>query len=82
MSDKDGLAEKRKEFLGHWLTLVKEMDAEGPFFLGKEPSLIDFVVAPWAVRSPSLSPPYHLCLLTVLDAPLGLRLLQRRPGHP
>jgi glutathione S-transferase len=26
------------------------MDAEGPFFLGKEPSMIDFVVAPWAMR--------------------------------
>ena len=26
------------------------MDEEGPFFLGREPSLIDFVMAPWAVR--------------------------------
>ena len=50
MSDKEGLAEVQKEFLGHWKTLASEMDPEGPFFLGKEPSLIDFVVAPWAVR--------------------------------
>ena len=49
MSDKEGLAEARKEFLKHWKEFAKEMDGEGPFFLGQEPSLIDFVVAPWAV---------------------------------
>ena len=49
MSDKQGLDEKRQEFLGHWKTLAREMDEQGPFFLGDEPSLIDFVVAPWAV---------------------------------
>jgi glutathione S-transferase len=41
---------RRQEFLGHWKTLTKEMDPDGPFFLGKEPSMIDFVVAPWAMR--------------------------------
>jgi glutathione S-transferase len=64
MSDKDGLAERRKEFLGHWLTLTKEMDEEGPFFLGKEPSLIDFVVAPWAVCSPCTTLPFYSYVLT------------------
>ena len=49
MDDKEGLAEVRKEFLGHLKTFATEMDPEGPFFLGKEPSLIDFVVAPWGV---------------------------------
>lgn len=45
-----GLTAAREEFLGHLKTFIKEMDSKGPFFLGAEPSLIDFVVAPWAVR--------------------------------
>lgn len=52
MSDKDGLDKTRQEFLGKWKEFAAEMDAEGPFFLGKEPTLIDFVVAPWAVSPP------------------------------
>ena len=50
MSDSKGLAATQEEFLGHLKEFSKEMDAEGPFFLGVEPSLIDFVVAPWAIR--------------------------------
>ena len=50
MSDEEGLEEARKEFLSTWRKFAGEMEGEGPFFLGKEPSLIDFVVAPWAVR--------------------------------
>lgn len=46
----DGLAEKRDEFLGYIKEFVKEMDAEGPFFGGKEFGLIDVVIAPWAIR--------------------------------
>jgi glutathione S-transferase len=49
MSDKDGLAEVRKEFVEKWREFATEMDKEGPFFGDKEPGLIDFVVAPWAV---------------------------------
>lgn len=49
MSDKEGLAEVRKEFVAKLKEFTKEMDSQGPFFLGSEPSLIDFVVAPWAV---------------------------------
>lgn len=26
------------------------MDTEGPFFLGKEISMVDIIIAPWAVR--------------------------------
>lgn len=29
---------------------TKEMESEGPFFLGTEFSLIDIVIAPWALR--------------------------------
>ncbi|KAK4930141.1 hypothetical protein LTR28_011675, partial [Elasticomyces elasticus] len=50
MSDREGLREARSDFLAHLTEFAKEMDREGPFFLGKEPSLVDFVVAPWAVR--------------------------------
>lgn len=40
----------REEFLGKLKEFAKEMHPSGPFFLGEEPSLIDFVVAPWVVR--------------------------------
>lgn len=36
--------------MGYLKEFAGEMDGEGPFFLGPEPSLIDFVVAPWVVR--------------------------------
>ncbi|KAF2197410.1 glutathione transferase omega-1 [Delitschia confertaspora ATCC 74209] len=47
---KEGLEEKRQEFLGYLKAFTKEMDTEGPYFLGKEFSLIDVIIAPWAVR--------------------------------
>ncbi|KAK0863708.1 hypothetical protein LTS02_006456 [Friedmanniomyces endolithicus] len=50
LSDGEGLGRVREEFLGRLMELAEEMDGEGPFFLGKEPTLIDFVVAPWIVR--------------------------------
>lgn len=50
MSDAAGLEEVRAEFLGKLKELAREMDPVGPFFLkGAEPSLIDFVIAPWIV---------------------------------
>lgn len=49
MSDKEGLAEARNDFVGKWRDFTQEMDKDGPFFFGSEPSLIDFVVAPWVV---------------------------------
>lgn len=51
MDDKEGLEGVRKEFLDKLKEFAKEMDTEGPFFLGNEPSLIDFVVAPWMVST-------------------------------
>jgi len=50
LSDKEGLKEKQTEFLNHLQEFTSEMNESGPFFLGSEPSLIDFVVAPFAVR--------------------------------
>ncbi|KAK7473034.1 hypothetical protein VKT23_001138 [Stygiomarasmius scandens] len=50
-SDDEGLKKLRDEFLGHLREWTKEMDKEGPFFAGKEPSLADFTIAPWVVRS-------------------------------
>lgn len=49
-SDEAGLAGVREEFLGKLKEFAAEMDEAGPFFLGAEPSLIDFVVAPWVQR--------------------------------
>ena len=48
--DDPGLAEKREEFLTQVKTFTKEMHQEGPFFIGPEPTLIDFIAAPWALR--------------------------------
>jgi glutathione S-transferase len=46
----EGLREKQLEFLGYIKEFTKEMDKEGPYFLGEEFSLIDVIIAPWAVR--------------------------------
>ena len=40
----------RAEFLDTLQQFSEAMDGTGPFFLGNEPSLVDFVMAPWAVR--------------------------------
>ncbi|KAI9730548.1 MAG: hypothetical protein M1834_005789 [Cirrosporium novae-zelandiae] len=48
-SDKT-IEDVRQEFLNHLKEWTNEMDPAGPFFLGKEPSLIDFVMGPWALR--------------------------------
>lgn len=60
MSDSAGLSEVREEFLQNLKQLAAEMDPQGPYFFGPEPSLIDFVVAPWVVSpepTPSNPPP-------------------------
>lgn len=40
----------REELHGHIKTLVAQMDPEGPWFLGKNISLVDISLAPWAKR--------------------------------
>jgi len=50
MSDNEGLRQVHEEFVAKLKEFAKEMDREGPFFLGLEPSLVDFVVAPWVMR--------------------------------
>lgn len=49
-SDDPGLDKVRQDFLGQMKQFVQEMGTDGPFFLGKELSLIDLVFAPWALR--------------------------------
>lgn len=49
-SNEAGLKNVRDEFLAKLKEFAAEMHPSGPFFLGSEPSLIDFVVAPWVVR--------------------------------
>ncbi|CAM6085034.1 unnamed protein product [Calypogeia fissa] len=44
------IEEVRAEFLGHLRTFITEADEEGPFFLGKEFSMVDVMLAPWLVR--------------------------------
>jgi glutathione S-transferase len=46
----DKLAQVRDEFLGHLKTWTKEMDPDGPYFLGQDIALPDLVLGPWAVR--------------------------------
>ena len=50
MDDKEGLEAARQDFLSKLRDLASELHPTGPFFLGSEPSLIDFVVAPWINR--------------------------------
>lgn len=47
-----GLAEKRNEFLAFIKEFTREMAPreEGPYFLGKEFTLVDIQLAPWALR--------------------------------
>lgn len=40
----------RSDFLSNLKQFTEEMDPTGPFFLGSELSLIDLVIAPWALR--------------------------------
>jgi glutathione S-transferase len=44
------LDDARVNFLGHIKTFVKEMDDDGPWFLGERFSLVDVMLAPWAKR--------------------------------
>ncbi|KAF1956553.1 glutathione S-transferase [Byssothecium circinans] len=44
------VGEQREEFLGHLKEFTREMDGEGPFFMGKEFGMVDIVMAPWALR--------------------------------
>ncbi|MCJ1323371.1 hypothetical protein MMC10_000031 [Thelotrema lepadinum] len=44
------LEEARTEFLDSLKEFTKQMDQDGPFFLGKEPMMIDFFLAPWVQR--------------------------------
>jgi len=44
------LDKERQEFLYYLKEWAKEMDAEGPFFMGKDISLPDVALAPWAIR--------------------------------
>ena len=48
--DDKGLTEKREDFLGLLKTFAKEMHPTGPFFMGADPTNIDFVAAPWGLR--------------------------------
>lgn len=54
MKDEEGLKGVRGEFLEKLKELTKEMDPSGPFFFGAEPTLLDFVVAPWVVSIETL----------------------------
>ncbi|EEY19627.1 glutathione transferase omega-1 [Verticillium alfalfae VaMs.102] len=40
----------RSEFLNHIRTLVREMHPSGPWFLGERFSMVDVMLAPWAMR--------------------------------
>lgn len=44
------LTEAREELVKHIKTFVRELDPEGPWFLGEKFSLVDVALAPWAKR--------------------------------
>ena len=43
--------EVRKEYLDNLKQFAREMDKDGPYFSGTEPMLVDFILAPWAIRN-------------------------------
>ena len=45
-----GLDQVREDFLDKICQFTQAMEPTGPYFLGKELSLIDLIIAPWAVR--------------------------------
>jgi len=45
-----GLDKVRSDFQNNLEQFTQEMDSDGPYFLGSELSLVDLVIAPWAVR--------------------------------
>jgi len=49
-SKPNGIEKVRSEFIGYLKQFAQEMDPEGPYFMGKEITLIDLNIAPWAVR--------------------------------
>lgn len=53
------LDEKKQDFLHTLREWTGEMHPEGPYFGGVEPALVDFQLAPWAVRTPSRSHQYN-----------------------
>lgn len=44
------IEDARAEFLGRLKTFIVEADEEGPFFLGKQYSMVDVMLTPWLVR--------------------------------
>ena len=40
----------RNEYLSNLKQFTQAMDQSGSYFSGKEPMLIDFILAPWAIR--------------------------------
>lgn len=50
LSDEEGLTTKRNDLLAHLKDFTKAMDPTGPFFAGSSPSLVEFTLAPWAMR--------------------------------
>ncbi|KAI2633999.1 glutathione S-transferase [Xylaria nigripes] len=44
------IEEARATLLGHILSFVKEMEDDGPWFLGEMFSMVDVMLAPWAKR--------------------------------
>ncbi|KAK0127748.1 hypothetical protein ONS96_007261 [Cadophora gregata f. sp. sojae] len=49
-SSKSSIDEVRADFLGNLKQFTEAMDPIGPYFLGSQVSMVDLVLAPWAVR--------------------------------
>jgi glutathione S-transferase len=45
-----GLSKVSSEFHSYLRQFTEEMDSQGPYFLGTEISLVDLIIAPWALR--------------------------------
>ena len=45
------LEDVRNEYLDNLKQFAAEMDKDGPYFSGREPMLVDFILAPFAIRN-------------------------------
>jgi glutathione S-transferase len=46
----EALKDARSNFLGLIKEFTAEMETAGPYFMGSTPMMVDFLIAPWAVR--------------------------------
>ena len=58
MQEKGKQQEAEKDLLSALEEYIKAMDAEGPFFMGREFTITDIMLIPWLLRQPPILKEY------------------------